>query len=119
MPKRSAGRRITFAELRTARLAYQAGDTFDAIAARYGVSESGIRKLLRATGIEARARGIPAATIPPLAISRTCHAIKTRRELGEAGKMAPVKRQGPRVRGCDVHGYPLDPHHPWNKGRLN
>jgi 5-methylcytosine-specific restriction enzyme A len=54
------------------------------------------------------------------ALSKTCHFIKSRREQGEAGKLAPVKRQGPRIRGVDPEtGMPLDPHHFWHDPEWN
>jgi 5-methylcytosine-specific restriction enzyme A len=50
------------------------------------------------------------APFPPLdeltSLCERCHNAKTRAEqLGETDWM---------VRGCDIHGYPLDPRHPWN-----
>jgi 5-methylcytosine-specific restriction endonuclease McrA len=39
-------------------------------------------------------------------LCRTCHQLKTNAE--KSGKPQEV-------RGCDVHGIPLDPNHPWNR----
>ncbi len=36
----------------------------------------------------------------------SCHSAKTSRDQGNTDK--PIK-------GCDVHGVPLDPNHPWNR----
>ena len=47
---------------------------------------------------------------PPLdglrSLCASCHNHKTRFE--QLGAEPPV-------RGCDMHGYPLDPDHPWNR----
>lgn len=34
----------------------------------------------------------------------SCHSIKTAQDMGKST-----------TRGCDVHGIPLDPNHPWNR----
>ncbi len=48
---------------------------------------------------------------PPLedlrSLCASCHNTKTRAE--QLGRSPPIK-------GCDVHGYPLDPRHPWYSG---
>jgi 5-methylcytosine-specific restriction endonuclease McrA len=55
-----------------------------------------------------RAGGAPYPALDELtSLCESCHNRKTRGE--QLGKELP------RVRGCDEHGYPLDPAHPWNR----
>jgi hypothetical protein len=62
MAKRGTTKRITFEQLASARLGYERdGLTFLQLAQRYGVSESGIRGLLKAVGVTARPPGFAAA----------------------------------------------------------
>jgi 5-methylcytosine-specific restriction endonuclease McrA len=49
------------------------------------------------------------------ALADRCHRLKSRFEQGERGELAPVQHTGPRVKGCDVRGYPRDPAHPWHR----
>ena len=45
-----------------------------------------------------------------------CHAQKSRREQGEAGKLSKVTRPS-YIKGADVTGHPVDPSHPWCRER--
>ena len=51
-------------------------------------------------------------------LCKSCHSYKTADDefFARTGKHLPVK-------GCDIHGWPLDPHHHWNRekslGRLD
>jgi hypothetical protein len=47
------------------------------------------------------------------ALSDRCHRIKSRIELGRAGKLAPVRRKSLRVKGCTPDGMPNDKNHWW------
>jgi hypothetical protein len=60
-PSRKPAPKLGFDQLRAARTAYESGQTFDKIGLKYGVSESGMRKLLRQIGVEPRQRG----KVPP------------------------------------------------------
>jgi 5-methylcytosine-specific restriction protein A len=44
------------------------------------------------------------------AYCKRCHSAKTMAVDRQGKDRVPIK-------GCDVHGYPLDPEHPWNKDR--
>jgi 5-methylcytosine-specific restriction enzyme A len=48
-------------------------------------------------------------------LAHSCHARKSRVEQGEDGRLPKVQRTGPTVKGCDLHGMPLDPAHPWRR----
>jgi 5-methylcytosine-specific restriction protein A len=55
-----------------------------------------------------KAGGDPFPAFDQLAsLCARCHNTKTRAE--QAGEENWL------VKGCDIHGYPLDPNHPWNK----
>lgn len=49
-------------------------------------------------------------------LCRTCHSRKTASMDGAFGN---AKRERQRVRGCDVHGFPRDPDHPWNREKTS
>jgi len=44
----------------------------------------------------------------------SCHSRKTARQDGGFGNTRDTSGAVP-VPGCDVHGRPIDPNHPWNK----
>jgi 5-methylcytosine-specific restriction protein A len=45
-----------------------------------------------------------------------CHNRKTRIELGQDGRLPPVRRVGPKIHGCDERGMPLPGSgHPWEE----
>lgn len=48
-------------------------------------------------------------------LAKACHDRKTAREDGGFGNRRSP--QNPIIGGCDAAGMPLDPHHPWKRGR--
>lgn len=75
-----------------------------------------IGRMVAATQVDHRvalARGGAAFDLENLvALCASCHSRKTASMDGAFGNQ---RKERARVRGCDVHGRPLDPDHEWNR----
>jgi 5-methylcytosine-specific restriction enzyme A len=59
--------------------------------------------------IPVAAGGAPFDSANLQSLCKRCHSVKTRGEQ--------TGRSRRRIKGCDIHGMPLDPRHPWNLER--
>jgi hypothetical protein len=66
------GHQLSAADLSQARRAYEAGETFEAVDERFGLSATS--RMLVTVGVVPRPRGVPAVKIPPLGLEDLAHA---------------------------------------------